>query len=279
MTWPVYVFDNYFSKSDLAGDRSAQAALLKRHGYGAVYHGIDRKSEAGWRTFLSWDEVARSAGLPMAAYYTVFEVDTKPSGEEHSVGEILDNLPSGAVLEMAIMWGAPGVVTVSDSAHDARVLDILRPMVEQAHDRGVTLSLYPHIWFWMERIEDCVRLAEQCNHPSLKVTFSSYHWYAVDGTALLEKMRLAAPWICGVNVCGSRAYAPGEVSPCGLPKTIAPVGEGDFPLDEFVRGLAETGFSGPVGFQGFGIGGHPSETLPKSAAGWRKAVQKLTGKE
>jgi sugar phosphate isomerase/epimerase len=52
-------------------------------------------------------------------------------------------------------------------------------------------------------------------------------------------------------------------------KTIELVGEGDFPLAEFVQALSDAGYSGPVGFQGYKIGGHPPATLARSIAARR----------
>lgn len=265
---PIYAFDNYFSHSAIAADPPAQAALLKSLGYGATYHSMDRKTEEGWKTFLTWEEMSRHGGLPVVAYYTVLELGKEPPEGEHSVDEVIARLPSGAVLELAIsMTGAQS----SNASRDAEVIDVLRPLMEQARSRGVTISLYHHIWFILERIEDCVRLAEKINDPALRVTFCGYHWYAVDGCELAAKVKLAAPWMCLANLCGSRP-APEDAKFAGcLPKTIEPVGDGDFPLAEFVQSLADIGYSGPIGFQGYEIGGHPPETLARSINAWRRA--------
>jgi sugar phosphate isomerase/epimerase len=73
------------------------------------------------------------------------------------------------------------------------------------------------------------------------------------------------------NLNGSRP-APEDAKFAGcLPKTIEPVGDGDFPLTQFVQALADVGYSGPVGFQGYNIGGHPPETLARSIEAWRSA--------
>ena len=262
---PIYAFDNYFMDSEMAADPAAQAALLKRIGYGATYHSMKRKTPEGWATFLTWEEISRQAGLPVAAYYTVLEIGQDPPEGGHSLEEVIDHLPPGAVLEVAIsMAGA----TPSDASRDDEVIALLLPLVARARSRGVTLSLYHHIWFLLERIEDCVRIAEKVNDPALRVSFCGYHWFAVDGRDLEGKIKLAAPWMRLANLSGSRT-APEDAKHAGcLPKTIEPVGDGDFPLAEFVRSLAAVGYRGPVGFQGFKIGGAPAETLPRSLNAW-----------
>ena len=73
------------------------------------------------------------------------------------------------------------------------------------------------------------------------------------------------------NLCGSRS-APVDAKFAGcLPKTIESVGEGDFPLAEFVQALTDVGYSGPVGFQCYKIGGHPPETPARSIKAWQSA--------
>ena len=264
----VYAFENYFGDSPMADDPVTQAALLKSLGYGATYHDLNRKTEEGWNRFLTREESSRHGGLPVLAYYTELDLGKEPPEGGHSVDEVIAHLPSGSVLELSVrMEGAQS----SDASRDAEVIAVLRPLVDLARSRGVTISLYHHIWFLLERIEDCVRVAERINDPALRVTFCGYHWYAVDGSELTAKVNLAAPWMCLANLCGSRSSpADSKFAGC-LPKTIESVGEGDFPLAEFVQALTDVGYSGPVGFQGYKIGGHPPETLARSIKAWRNA--------
>ncbi|MFM8831523.1 MAG: sugar phosphate isomerase/epimerase family protein [Spartobacteria bacterium] len=265
---PIYAFDNYFGDSPLARDPAAQSALLKSLGYGATYHSMNRKTEEGWKTFLTWEESSRHGGLPVIGYYTMLELGKEPPEGGHSAEEVIEHLPSGSVFELAIMMAGS---QASDASRDAEVIAVLRPLVDLARSRGVTISLYHHIWFLLERIEDCVRVAEKINDPALRVTFCGYHWYAVDGSELTAKVKLAAPWMCLANLCGSRS-APVDAKFAGcLPKTIESLGEGDFPLAEFIHALTDVGYSGPVGFQGYKIGGHPPETLATSIEAWRNA--------
>lgn len=266
---PIFAFDNYFRNSGLAKDPAAQVAVLKSLNYGATYHSMDRKTEEGWKTFCTWEEVSLHGGLPVVAYYTVLEIGKEPPDGGHSVDEVLRHLRPGSVLDLAVsMDGAQA----SDFSRDAEVIDVLRPLVELARSRGVTISLYHHIWFLLERIEDCVRIAEAINDPALRVTFCGYHWYAVDGEELTAKLKQAAPWMHLANLCGSRpAPANAKFAGC-LPKSVETVGEGEFPLTEFVKALADVGYIGPVGFIGYEIGGHPPETLARSIDAWRAAL-------
>ena len=267
---PVFAFDNYFGESELASSPAEQASLLKELGYDATYHSMNRTSDEGWEKLRSWHDASTGAGLPVAAYYTVVKLGEEPPPGGHGVEEVIATIPEGSTLELAIT--IPGEKP-STPEHDAHAVDSLKALLAAAKPRSITLSLYHHIWFWMERIDDCVRLASRIDDPALRVTFCGYHWYAVDGSALHEKLRLAAPWMALANLCGSRAYRDGETKKSGLPTTIEPVGEGDFPLGELISGLREISYVGPVGFQGYQIGGDPPDTLRRSIEAWTEAVR------
>ena len=268
---PLYAFDNYFAHTPLVDDPAAQAELARQLGYGATYHSMNRTTAEGWAKLRSWHDASAAGGLPVAAYYTVVKIGEEPPEGGYQVDELIAVLPEGSILELAIT--IPGQ-SPSDATHDARAVAWLRELLPAARKRDITLSLYHHIWFWMERIEDCVRVASQVNDPLLRVTFCGYHWFAVDGTQLDARLDLAAPWLRLANLCGSRRYADGEQRVSGLPATIEPVGEGDFPLDAFVSGLLRVGYAGPIGFQGYQIGGEPPVTLRRSMEGWHAALER-----
>ena len=266
--WPLYAFDNYFSDADPPFSPEERWDLLRALGYDQGYLSTNRGNADSWAILEGVSAQRRRTGLGLAAVYTVVDLlDPQPEGS-HSVGEMLDLLEPGDVLELAI--AAKGQKP-SDPAHDEAVLDLLAPLLAQARTRGVAISLYHHIWFLTERIEDCVRLAAKANDPALGVTYCGYHWYAVDRTDLAGKLRLAAPWMRLANLCGARPAPDNDFAGC-LPATIEPVGEGDFPLGDYIAGLRAVGYAGPVGFQGYKIGGHPPDTLRRSVEAFRQAA-------
>lgn len=266
MKRPVFAFNNYFLGADRAYSLDEQATLLKSLGYDATYLSINARTPEGWAEFLAWEETSRRHGLDVAAYYTVFNPEeTLPEGA-HGLGEILATLPTGATLELALSLGWKK--DVSDPAKDAGMLLALEPFLAVARERGITISLYHHFGFWMETTADTVRLARAINDPVVRVSFCGFHWHAVDAGDLDRKLDAAAPWLHLVNICGSRPQPADSTSP--LPKTIEPVGEGDFPLAPLLGKLDALGYAGPVGFQGYQIGGHPPDTLRRSIEAFRR---------
>lgn len=182
-----------------------------------------------------------------------------------SVVEVMDCLEPGDTVELALMleWNQDR----SDPQHDQMAIDLLGSWLAEAETRDLQISLYHHFGFWMERFDDCLRVARRTDSPRLGVTFCGYHWYAVDREGLDVKFDVARDYPKTVNVCGSR-YAP-ETKQTGTGYTIESVRRGDFPLSQVVAAMRRVGYTGDVGFQGYKIGGNAEANLAESIESWR----------
>ena len=260
MMYPLFAFDNYFKNTDRDYPPSEQWDLLRETGYAKAYLSVGLADPEAWSGFLDMPNQRRRTGLGLAAVYTVVDLVSPAPPDAHTPDDLLNLLEPGDTLELALTVGWK--IDRSDPKHDDRAAAFLAPLLDRARTHGVTISLYHHLGFWQERIEDCVRLAALVDEPELRVTFCGYHWYACDRADLTGKLQLAAPWLRTVNLCGSRP-AP-RLFAGSLPATIEPVGDGDFPLDEYIAGLRAIGYAGDVGFQGYRLGGYPPVTLRRS---------------
>jgi len=70
---------------------------------------------------------------------------------------------------------------VSSTEADAYVLGQLRAIADVAKTNGVRVALYPHTAFWLARVEDAQRVADQLDRPDVGVTFNLCHWLKVEG--------------------------------------------------------------------------------------------------
>src|ERR1039458_8314934 len=66
--------------------------------------------------------------------------------------------------------------TPLDTNDDAVAVQALREISGSAEDAGLRVALYPHAGFFVQRVEDAVRLAEKVNRKNLGVTFNLCHW-------------------------------------------------------------------------------------------------------
>jgi sugar phosphate isomerase/epimerase len=61
----------------------------------------------------------------------------------------------------------------SDEAGDDEALAILRDIAERAQEKNLKVALYPHTGFWLERVQDAVRLAREVDRKNLSMKNSS----------------------------------------------------------------------------------------------------------
>ncbi len=274
MSARTYAMDTSFYHSLGVYEFDARCEMLCELGYDATYLTLWREGpshEAALRDVPRLAEVRARHGLDVAAVYVT--VDIAGAGDDPGnrlIADLVRTLEGCTTVEISMRSGDP-TLAVSDPAGDARARRFLEELLRLAEPRGITLALYPHIRFWLERIEDAVRLCRAIDHPLLCTIFCGYHWYALGGP-LPEQLAGAAPYLHAANLCGSRRV---QGSWHGLPATIEPLDDGE--LDNFaVLGMLQhVGFGGRIGVQGFAAGGDVYHKLRRSLAALRDMERRL----
>jgi sugar phosphate isomerase/epimerase len=157
----------------------------------------------------------------------------------------------------------------SSSMGDDRAVAIITDIADAAHNYNVGVALYPHTGFWLEKVGDAVRLAEKANRRNVGITFNLYHQLKTDGPANIDAtIKRAMPYLTLVTINGT--------SQAGSIETLD---RGTFDVYSFLKLLKEDGFKGPVGLQGYGIGGDVQENLSRSIDAWRGFSERLAFEE
>lgn len=270
MSYRVFAMDTYFNTPLGAYPFETRCEMLRELGYDALYLSTNEQA-------TTWDEVARLAqvksrhGLEVAAVYA--SLDTAGDDQHTNNRRILrlvETLEGCDHLELSLRSSREGVKS-SDPAVDDAARRWLDKLLKAAAGRRITISLYPHIYFWLERVEDAVRLCRAYNHPQLRAVFCGFHWYAVDGQNLVTRLQEAAPWLRSVNLCGSRRVTAGG----GLPATIETMDEGDLDNFALLGLLHQLGYRDLIGFQGYSIGGDVYAKLQRSLTVFRDMEHRL----
>lgn len=242
--------------------------MLADLGYHATY--LTLWSEPAWADLPEVETSAAKHGLTVAAVNVV--ADAAEPATEGDNGRILELIRTQTVtrtVEIAIRHQREGLAG-SDPAGDRDALRFLAAALAAAEKNDVRLLLYPHTFYWLERVEDAVRLCDALADPRLGLVFPAFHWYAVDGADLDGALRLAAPHLGSVNVCGSRRLA-GQY----FPATIEPLDSGDFDNFALLGLLRSLPYRGMVGVQGYGVGGDAYEHFRRSMAALRAMERRL----
>ena len=154
---------------------------------------------------------------------------------------------------------------LSSPAGDLLAVPYLQRIADAAADNKLSVALYPHANVWLERVEDGIRVAEKLKHPNVGVTFNLCHWLKVSpGQDLVTIIRKAAPHLTMVSINGA------DHGGKDWKQLIQRLDRGNYDVGKVIAALRDVGYKGPVGFQGFGIGGDAHANLAGTMAAWRR---------
>lgn len=239
---------------------------------GSIETKLDDLKQLGYAG-LSWtghdgnqvEHVARAAeqrGMKLYALYVGFQLQ-----KDRLQGPDLTAVLKALKGRDTIIWVyiTSNEFKPSDPRGDAVAVPALQALANQAATVNVRLAVYPHLGFWAERVQDGIRLAEKVQRPNFGVTFNLCHCLAVgDGDKIPELLTAARPHLFMVTING--ADAGGR----GWDKLIQTLDRGTFDVVPMLRTLRTLGYTGPIGFQGYGIAAPRKEILQRTMAGWQR---------
>lgn len=239
------------------------AAMLQELGY-------DGLSASGYEVAPLVKEL-HERRLKLYNTYLVPQFDAATSALTEPVRKLVDDLQGSG----AAIWLAPIRVTKDGKAFpksspdcDEVALARLKEIADYAEPRGVKIALYPHTGFWLERVEDGVRLANKLNRPGVGATFNLCHWLKVEGDRdPVPVLKAALPRLFFVSINGADA---GDTKKQDWSRLIQTLDRGSYDVAGFLRTLRGLGYAGPVGLQCYNIKGDQKDNLRRSMAAWRK---------
>jgi len=161
----------------------------------------------------------------------------------------------------------------SDSDGDAKCVEIISELADYAADYGVKIAFYPHADFWVEKVDDGVRLAKKINKSNVGTVFNLCHFLKKDDPEKLEhKLKNAMPYLFLVSINGADN---GDTNNMNWDRLIQPLGRGDYDVLNVLTILKELGYNNPVGLQCYNIKGNPEDFLPQSVQAWEKYLRLL----
>jgi sugar phosphate isomerase/epimerase len=151
---------------------------------------------------------------------------------------------------------------------DSPVVKKLQFLAEMAKANDLRIAIYPHLGEWTARFGDATRLAKLVARPNFGVTFNLCHCLAVgDGQQIPSLLEQSKDVLFTVTISGADAGVSGAGQWARLIQTLD---RGTFDVGLVLRKLKQIGFSGPIGFQGYGIRGDARSVLVPTIDAWRK---------
>lgn len=239
-----------------------QAELLKELGYSGAGHLWLKNVRGRLRTL---DE----AGLKLFQIYIRVNVAPNERPYDPKLKETIPLLKGRGVTLAVLMNGLPR----SDTAGDPRAVEIIREIADMGRGSGVRVALYPHAGYWLERVEDAVRVARKVDRANVGVMLNLCHWLKVGGEKKMKPLLTSAmPYLSAVSINGADSAADVRA---GKGSWIRPLDSGSFDVYALLRTLKDLGYKGPVGLQCWGIRGDARDHLARSMAAWRRLGGRL----
>jgi sugar phosphate isomerase/epimerase len=261
---PFFAMDTA-TKDDKHKTAAEQAQMLKELGYpgiGIGYAGTDSLAE----TLKELDQ----RDLQLFAVYTGINIDPGAQPYDPSLKDALKVLEGRNTILWLFAQSQSQKPSVSEG--DARAVEIVGELADAAAAHKVRISLYHHHAFWLETVEDAVRIADRVNRPNVGVTFNLCHWLRVSKDrnvkAVIER---TMPRLSVVNINGA------DTDGQDWKTLIQTLDRGTFDMRGFLETLRDAGYTGPIGFQGYGIGGDVHENLKRTLTAWEKHSEVLRG--
>ena len=226
----------------------------------------------GWKTgeppeVVTAADQVRQRGLKLFAVYS-YEAATLHTNGLHWDPR-LEGLMAALKGRDTVLWlpiNSPDYAKSSPDG-DAVAVEGLRRLADAAAGNGVRVALYPHTSFWLERVQDAVRLAKKVDRKNLGVTFNLCHCLMVgDESNVSELLTQAAPHLFLVTINGADRGA----AHTSWDRLIRPLDEGSLDLVALLKQLRALNYTGPIGLQGYGVKLAPKENLDRSIVAWQK---------
>lgn len=240
---------------------TGQMNLLKELGY----------SGFSWRPVPEISQIIKDAASLNLNVYSVYAGLTlnkdKFSGDHLLTIAALKD--TGAMIWLPIMSKD---FKPSSEEGDTVAVPALQTMADSAERNNVRIALYPHTGFWIEKVQDAVRVAKKVNRPNFGVTFNLCHCLMVgDEERIHDLLKEALPHLFLVTINGADTGA-GRTK---WDRLIRPLDEGSMDLLPVLKTLKNLGYRGPIGLQGYGVKLPAGENLKRSWSGWLKLNKRL----
>ena len=259
LTNSFFAFDNGVGRGELTPGE--QAAVLEELGYAGIgYTGVGNLPEV----LDALDE----KGLKLFSVYVGAKLE--PDGPTYGA-----NLAEG----IKALKGRDTVIWLYLTGHppdaEEQAVRVTTEIAEMAEQSGLRVALYPHVGFYVDGVDDALRIVNKVDRKNVGVSFNLCHWLKLEGDANMESLIAEAmPKLFLVSINGADR---GDTRAMGWDRLIRTLDRGNFDTYGFVDALKRHGYDGPIGLQCYAIKGDMRENLERSMGAWRWFAKRMAG--
>lgn len=265
---PFFVFNNGVEDEQYDSPEE-QVELLKRFGY----DGMEKKGLDGFDETLN---ALNKQGLQLYTMYINIDLDDEKQPYDIRLKDVFKKLEGSQTMPWFYITSKK--YAPSTEENDPVAVSILREIADMADKYGIKVMIYPHVNFWVDNVEDAIRVAEKVDRNNLGITFNLCHFLADHGVnaqeTFLPLVGRAMPHLFAISLNGADTPTKEIIQTGNLwEHLIQPLGEGNYDVNYYLDTFIKKGFKGPVGLQCYNIKEPKSVHLEKSMKAW-KAMQK-----
>jgi sugar phosphate isomerase/epimerase len=252
---PFFAMDTAFRRPGLTTEQ--QLDLLKELGYAGIAW-----TEAAPADVKKVADQAARRGLKMHAIYCVARIDemgkvtTSPE-----LPRLLETLkPHGTVIWLYLPGKGPKVAELTEKSPPVLAL---RRVADAAARHRLKVALYPHAGLWIAGTADAIALARAVDRKNFGISYNLIHsLWAGEENDIPDLLARAGKKLFVVTVNGA------DRGDRGTP--IRTLDRGSYDVGVVLRKLKELKYSGPIGFQGYGIKGDTRSIVEPTMRAWQK---------
>ncbi|MBN1803819.1 MAG: DUF1080 domain-containing protein [Sedimentisphaerales bacterium] len=252
---PFFVFDNGV-KDDKHKTAKEQIEMVKELGF----DGIAGRADETLGGFL--EELDKNS-LSMYAVYLGANIDVDQEAYGTELKEAIELLKG----RNTILWLFLQSEKLKPSAveGDSRAVKIVQEIADMAAENGLRVALYPHADFWLEKVEDAIRVVKQVERKNTGITFNLCHWLKTEDEKNMKSLITSAmPYLFVVSINGADSGGKDWKT------LIQTLDRGNFDMRRFLQTLMRAGYTGPIGLQCYGIVGNAYDNLRGSMYAWHE---------
>ncbi|HYH57107.1 MAG TPA: TIM barrel protein [Anseongella sp.] len=262
--YPLFVFNNGV-QDEKYDTPQKQVQLLRSLGY----QGMEKKGIEGLAETL---EALDKYRLELYTMYLNVDLDNREQPYDQRLREVFRMLKGRPTMPWFYITSRQ--YPPSSAENDSIAVPILQEIADMAAEYGTRVMIYPHIDFWVDNVDDAVRVAGKVNRPNLGIAFNLCHFLARQGPEAAETLEPAIeksmPYLFAISLNGADQPTVEIMKAENLWKYfIQPLGQGDYDTFAYLRAFIERGFKGPVGLQCFNLKEEKAVHLGKSILAWR----------
>jgi sugar phosphate isomerase/epimerase len=268
--YPLFVFNNGV-EDERYDTPEKQVQLLKSLGY----DGMEKKGIDGFAETL---DALDEHGLKLYTMYLNVNLDDEEQPYDKRLKEVFKKLEGRETMPWFYITSKQ--YKPSSEENDAIAVPILQEIADMADEYGIKVMIYPHINFWVDNVDDAIRVAEKVNRENLGITFNLCHFLADQGTkangAFLPLVEKAMPYLFAISLNGADKPTEEIMKSSNLwQHLIQPLGEGNYNVYQYLNAFRVRGFEGPVGLQCYNIKEEKRMHLKKSMTAWKKFQREM----